>query len=137
MTTGTYIAFHPFCMTVKVKYQWEVWSGACLSLLLPFKRRHLMLEFSGSLKAPQLQVGLLETPREVENLVLFHPQPFCDSAKHLHPRGSERQVKWPQPGSPSALLSGQASCGRMRIHIHHCSWDGICTANCDVVCLSV
>lgn len=99
-----------------------------------------MLEFSGSLKAPQLQVGLLETPREVENLVLFHPQPFCDSAKHLQRRGSEWQVKWPLPGdsgSPSALLSGQASCGRMRIHIYHCSWGGICTANCDVVCLSV
>lgn len=125
MTAGTYTDFHPFCVSVRVKYQWEAWSGACLSLLLPFRRRQLMLEFSGNLKAPQLQVGLLEAPREVGSLVPFYPQPFCDSVKHLQPRGSEWQVKWPQqprdPGSPSALLSGQTICGSMRTHIYHCS----------------
>lgn len=52
-----------------------------------------MLELSGSLKAPQLQVGLLETIREVGNLVFLYPQPFCDSVKHLQSRSSEWQVK--------------------------------------------
>lgn len=91
-----------------------------------------MLEFGGSLKASQLQVGLLETFREAGNLVLFHPQPFHDSAKHLQPRGSDWQVKWPQQprdsGRPSTFLSGQASCRRMRTHTYHCSWVAFVTA---------
>lgn len=47
----------------------------------------------GSLKASQLQGLFLETFRVAGNLLLFHPQPFCGSAKHLQPRGSEWQVK--------------------------------------------
>lgn len=126
MTAGTYVAFHPSCVTVRVKYQWEVWSGACLPLLLPFRRRHPMLEFSGSLKAPQLQVGPfgdLQGGEEFGSLpsstVLWLCQTFATKRQWM---ASEVATTTWGFWEPSALLSGQASYGRMRTQIYHCSW---------------
>lgn len=61
------------------------------------------MEFNGSLNAPQLQVGPLETPGELGKLGPFQFQPSCDLVKYLQPRGDQWQVRWlQQPGLQGA-----------------------------------
>lgn len=64
-----------------------------------------MVEFHGNLKAPQFQVGPLETPKRLGNLGPFQPQPFGDSVKYLQLGGSEWHVRWlQQPGLQGATV---------------------------------
>lgn len=54
------------------------------------------MEFSGSLRAPQLQLRPLETPGGLGNLGPFQPEPFRDFVKYLQPRGGKWHVRWLQ-----------------------------------------